>query len=349
MEPNSSINPEISIVVPVYKVERYLPKCIESLLAQTLANIEIILVDDGSPDRCGEICDAYAATDARIRVIHKTNEGVSAARNDGIAVAKAPVIGFVDSDDWIEPDMYEVLLKALKDSDADMAVCNVWYDYADHCRPDAQYITEARTVSRDEALRLLVEDKVIHNYPWDKIFRKEVLKDLFTEDIRYEDIVVMVRWVANIKKMAMTPYRGYHYVQRSDSYLHSQSEVQITEYISALKSQLEFLKSRNLVPDCWDSFMYRIVREGVIYSKYIAYENLPKQTIYARIKSIADLIRPYQHSVERMLGKKHRRRLHNLLNNPRLFVRSMKWNQRYHLVIKSLTSFRKKPEHRCFD
>ena len=112
--------PKVSIIVPVYKVEKYLRKCIDSIINQTLKDIEIILVDDGSPDNCGKICDEYAAKDTRIKVIHKENGGLSSARNAGMEVAEGEYIGFVDSDDWIESDMYMTLWQKAKDINADL-------------------------------------------------------------------------------------------------------------------------------------------------------------------------------------------------------------------------------------
>ena len=103
-------NPLISVIVPVYKVEEYLARCVDSILGQTYRNLEILLVDDGSPDRCGVMCDEYASRDSRIRVIHKENGGLSSARNAAIDAARGEYIGFVDSDDWIEPETYEALL-----------------------------------------------------------------------------------------------------------------------------------------------------------------------------------------------------------------------------------------------
>lgn len=119
--------PELSIIVPVYKVEKYLPRCIDSILAQTFGDFELILIDDGSPDGCGRICDEYAQKDKRIVVIHQKNMGVSAARNAGLDIARGRYIGFVDSDDWIEPRMYEVMMDAIRENGADMAVCGVRY------------------------------------------------------------------------------------------------------------------------------------------------------------------------------------------------------------------------------
>ena len=119
--------PELSIIVPVYKVEKYLPRCIDSILAQTFGDFELILIDDGSPDGCGRICDEYAQKDKRIVAIHQKNMGVSEARNAGLDIAHGRYIGFVDSDDWIEPQMYEVMMDAIRENGADMAVCGVRY------------------------------------------------------------------------------------------------------------------------------------------------------------------------------------------------------------------------------
>lgn len=113
----------ISVIVPVYKAERYLDACVESILGQTYRNLEVILVDDGSPDRSGALCDQWAEKDPRIRVIHRENGGAAAARNTGIDVARGDYIGFVDSDDWIRSDMYAIMLGALKNSEKKMACC----------------------------------------------------------------------------------------------------------------------------------------------------------------------------------------------------------------------------------
>ena len=115
----------ISVIVPVYKVEKYLKRCVDSILAQTYPCLEVILVDDGSPDGCPAICDEYAREDRRVRVIHKENGGLSDARNAGIDAAKGKFLGFVDSDDYVHPRFYELLLQALKEEGADIAGCDV--------------------------------------------------------------------------------------------------------------------------------------------------------------------------------------------------------------------------------
>lgn len=143
--------PELSIIVPVYKVEKYLPRCIDSILAQTFGDFELILIDDGSPDGCGRICDEYAQKDKRIVVIHQKNMGVSAARNAGLDIARGRYIGFVDSDDWIEPQMYEVMVDAIRENGADMAVCGVRYADEDGKFTRADRLSEG-VYSRDGLL-----------------------------------------------------------------------------------------------------------------------------------------------------------------------------------------------------
>lgn len=117
--------PELSIIVPVYKVEPYLRRCIDSILNQTFRDFELILIDDGSPDNCGAICDEYAEKDGRITVIHQKNQGVSAARNAGLDIARGTYLGFVDSDDWIEPEMYETMITTAKEKNVDVVVCGI--------------------------------------------------------------------------------------------------------------------------------------------------------------------------------------------------------------------------------
>lgn len=119
--------PELSIIVPIYKVEKYLPKCIESILNQSFTDFELILVDDGSPDHCGLICDEYAGKDSRVKVIHQNNQGVSAARNAALDVAEGKYLGFVDADDWIEKDMYQTMLQTVFTSRADVVICGIQY------------------------------------------------------------------------------------------------------------------------------------------------------------------------------------------------------------------------------
>lgn len=123
--------PKISVIVPVYKVENFLDRCVESIVGQTYENLEIILVDDGSPDNCPSMCDKWAEKDRRIKVIHKENGGVSSARNAALDIVSGDYIGFVDSDDWIDPGMYEFLYENSQKYDADISYCGTFYNYED--------------------------------------------------------------------------------------------------------------------------------------------------------------------------------------------------------------------------
>ena len=117
---------KVSIVIPVYRAEKYMERCVDSVLAQTYENIEVILVEDGSPDRCGEICDAYAKKDARVKVIHKENEGVSKARNTGLKEVTGEFVQFVDSDDALKPNMTELLVKNMAEQSGDLVICGFY-------------------------------------------------------------------------------------------------------------------------------------------------------------------------------------------------------------------------------
>ena len=181
-------NDLISIIIPVYKVEKYLEKCIESVLKQTYTNLQIILVDDGSPDNCGKICDEYDKKDSRIEVIHKANGGLSDARNVGISKAKGRYIGFVDSDDYIKEDMYEILLNLIKKYDADVSICNL-YDVIDGNECIRNKENGIREYSRLDILKEVLLDKNIQSYAWNKLYEKELFDEIkYPIGKKYEDI-----------------------------------------------------------------------------------------------------------------------------------------------------------------
>lgn len=169
------MNPLISIIVPVYKVEEYLDKCVESIICQSYKNLEIILVDDGSPDNCPALCDAYAEKESRIRVVHKTNGGLSDARNAGIQIATGEYIGFVDADDWIDQDMYETLIKAIIDNKADISEIGVKYCFSD--RTEYQKADAIHVLNKQELLAAFLDRSLlIQGCVWGKLYRAEIVK-----------------------------------------------------------------------------------------------------------------------------------------------------------------------------
>lgn len=223
-------NDLISIIIPVYKVEEYLEKCIESVLKQTYTNLQIILVDDGSPDNCGKICDEYAKKDPRIEVIHKVNGGLSDARNVGIAKAKGKYIGFVDSDDYIKEDMYEILINLIKEYDADVSICNLYdvIDGKEYIRNNENGIQE---YGRLEILKEVLLDKNIQSYAWNKLYKKELFDEIkYPIGKKYEDIGTTFYVFEKCNKIVVTSKPEYYYLKRSDSLVNNVTESTVLDY-----------------------------------------------------------------------------------------------------------------------
>ena len=215
-------SPLISVIVPVYKVEAYLEKCVNSIINQTYKNLEIILVDDGSPDRCGEMCDEFAKQDSRIRVIHKENGGQSTARNMALDIMKGDYVGFVDSDDWIELDMYENLMKLIQENNAQISVCGVQCDWPNGktllCNSDYPKYKEIERWSKIDALRELTLNKKISNAPWNKLFERHIFDGLrMREGWVYEDFEIMPKCVERADTIIYDPKPRYHYIMTDES------------------------------------------------------------------------------------------------------------------------------------
>ena len=234
-------NPKISVIVPVYKVELYLRKCLDSIVGQTYKNLEIILVNDGSPDNCGAVCDEYAAEDCRITVIHKENGGVSSARNAGFKKATGEWIGWVDGDDWIELDMYEYLLKKAEEYGADIAVCSRKVVY-----PDREILwgwNEDLVLDRKGALALLLENSLLQNYLCDKLWRRKLFQGvIFPENKNFEDIAVMHRLFERAERTVCLPQVKYNYLQRSESIVHDNSLGNRLNHYAAAEKRYEELR-----------------------------------------------------------------------------------------------------------
>ena len=235
----------ISVIVPVYKVVPYLRQCIESIISQTYRDLEILLIDDGSPDECGEICEEYKEKDHRVRVFHTENHGLSAARNLGLQYAKGEYIGFIDSDDWIEPEMYEVLLRRLHESEYDIVVCG--YEVISDKKIKEWKQVEA-VCDHNDALTSLIKEK-INNAVWNKLYSKELLQKseiddaLFPEGENYEDIAVMHRIVDNAKSVAIMPEMLYHYRIRLGSITKTNTAKNLIDYADARFSRYYYFRN----------------------------------------------------------------------------------------------------------
>ena len=264
--------PLISVIVPVYNVEKYLPRCIESIIGQTYKNLEIILVDDGSTDFCGKICDEYAACDDRIKVIHKQNGGQGEARNYGMDIMTGEYVGFVDGDDWISPRMYEDMLKFLTENKADAAECafDMVYGESEGIEPeDAE--TELLSFDRRCAVKELLREKLFHNTVPNKFFRKDVIGSVRFEPGKiHEDILWPYLIFARSDKVIYVGAAYYHYFQREGSTVHQKYSRRKFDALDAAKARADCIKTD--FPDLYVSALDSYIHECFFHYQWICRE-----------------------------------------------------------------------------
>lgn len=208
----------ISVIVPVYKVEKYLEKCLNSIQNQTYEDIEIILVDDGSPDNSGEICDKFAEEDSRIKVIHQNNRGQAVARNAALDIAKGKYIAFVDSDDTINPQMLEILIDLLRKNDSDLAICGYKTVYEEGSLDDVyENIFDEKIMNKEELWQEIFGK--LNNAVWNKLYiASKIGKLRFPEGLIHgEDLIFNLKYLTKCEKGVITNIPLYNYLQRRDS------------------------------------------------------------------------------------------------------------------------------------
>ena len=210
------MNPKISIIVPVYKVEPYIHKCIDSILNQTFKDFELILVDDGSPDNCGKICDDYAKKDSRVIVIHKENGGQSTARNRGLDVARGDYIGFIDSDDYIEPDMYELLYNMCIENNCDISNCSSTIYFKNKTVVNGGHGLLIH--NRKEAMKVATEGILYDECLWTKLIKRELFEGLrIPNGIAYEDTAFTYKLIDKSERVCCMGVAKYNYIKRDES------------------------------------------------------------------------------------------------------------------------------------
>ena len=229
----------ISIIVPVYNVEMFLKKCVESIINQTYRNLDIILVDDGSTDSSGRLCDAWKALDNRITVIHKPNGGLSDARNAGLSVADGKYCAFIDSDDFISSDTVERLHSAMQEYNCQIAVCNMVRIYEDETTESFYRPVEKLTVLAGQQRFETLKQPSVCN----KLFRSELLKGVqFPKGKFYEDTFVYHVLAYRAKKIALTGHDGYYYLSRKESILgQHQYTDRYFDFVEAVYTRMAFL------------------------------------------------------------------------------------------------------------
>ncbi|WP_411032152.1 glycosyltransferase [Spongiimicrobium sp. 3-5] len=224
-------NPKISVIVPVYKVEQYLHRCVDSVLGQTYKNLEIILVDDGSPDTCGQMCDEYGAKYNQIKVVHQKNQGLSAARNTGLKVATGDYIAFVDSDDWIDPEMYSVMMQTMTDDDVEVVECNVKHRYED-TQPKIFAPGSLEFEDQLTALKRIISNQFFSVCR--RLYNKKALGDLqFKVGVVSEDVYYTINLMAKLHKMAVISNPFYNYYKVGESITRGSYKLKTLESIDA--------------------------------------------------------------------------------------------------------------------
>lgn len=236
----------ISIIVPVYRAEKYLNKCIESLINQTYTNLEIILIDDGSPDNCADICKTYCEQDKRVKYFCQENQGVSAARNKGIKLAQGKYLGFCDADDYVDLDMYEVLYKLNVENNADISIISSYYNINGKIQ-DYKDNDKIESFSNVEAIKEMFLGKKFAGHLWNKLFRRELFEGLYlNENIAIcEDLLLLWDLIFRSKKIVFQDIHKYYYVENEGSAIYSFKETSWT--VQEASNQL-YIKTMTFLP-----------------------------------------------------------------------------------------------------
>lgn len=294
------MNTLISVIVPVYKVENYLNRCIDSILNQTYRNLEVILVDDGSPDNCPSICEEYAKKDSRIKIVHQENGGLSSARNTGLTVTSGEFITFVDSDDWIANDMYQILYNTMISQNADIVECNY---FAVNEKTSEKSVPSKENIIYydDDGLKALFLDKNIKSYVWNKLYKRNTIGDTtFPVGRSYEDTYTTYKFFSKAKKIVSINQPLYFYNIRSGSISRNFSPdlflgifQQYTDYSSYSKDFNELLQAR-------------VIRRGIVTTmEYIkGKERKNARQILKKVKTVRKLFlkNPYLSSKEKLIA-----------------------------------------------
>lgn len=323
----------LSVIVAAYNIEAYIERGIQSICRQTYRNLEIIVVDDGSTDQTGAICDRLMQEDNRVHVIHKANGGPAEARNVGIAQAKGQYIGFVDGDDWIDPDMYEKMLSALLEQNADIAICRYRQVHKTHTE-DAS-VDRAILFEDQEALQYYVEEVeefAIQNAAWNKLYRREILTDVsFPVGKWYEDIMFATMALSRAKRCIYLDTAYYNYIiDREGSIMNTQINPRtFTDQIPAYREKTQFLVDlgRQDLADIHDYFFYKRL---LLFYNQLKERKLPDGDEY--LQKITDIIRKDRERIGLVFtcpvaDPRDLRKAKLFLKSPARYWRKVKWEQ----------------------
>ena len=250
--------PLISVIVPVYNVEEYLSRCVNSLINQTYQNLEIILVDDGATDNCPRICDAFAEQDSRIKVIHKVNGGLSDARNAGMKIMSGEYVSFIDSDDWVNMHFYEVLMGVMQKEDCDIVQCEREILHKAKGEWNLEIPKqEAELYSAEEAVSLLIDECKFKQVVWNKLYKRKNICLEFRKGMTNEDEFWTYKVFGEADKIAYINAPMYYYFQREGSIINSSYSLKRLHGIEALMERYEYVKEK-----------YPALEEKAVFSVY---------------------------------------------------------------------------------
>ncbi len=281
----------VSVIIPVYKVEPYLDRCVQSVVNQSYPNLEIILVDDGSPDQCPAMCDAWAKKDPRIRVIHKKNGGLSDARNAGMAAATGEYISFVDSDDWIAPEMLERLVKALERDDSDIAACAVEMVWEDGRENKTLTVRKNLVLEREDAQRALLNETLLKQPACFKLYRSETIRDiLFAVGKYHEDVFWSYQAVGRARRVSLIDYVGYYYFQHAGSIMGEGYSLKRLDAIEAVVNRYHYFEKEfpALAKDAKVSILNNCIYHGQMALKYCKKED--RKTVFSTLNKVRDSV-----------------------------------------------------------
>lgn len=265
------VNSMISVIVPIYKVEEFLDKCVQSIVNQKYLNLEIILVDDGSPDRCGEMCEEWARRDKRIKVIHKKNGGLSDARNAGLVAANGEFIAFVDSDDWIEPQMYEIMLKVLMKEKADIVACGIVDSYIDK---EIIHSPIYRVGKTEQFLKMIYKDTIFSVASWNKLYRRRVWENFqFPKGKICEDAFTTYLLLDRASRIVQIPDGLYHYRIRENSIMTSKFRLARMDEEEAWRQNYQYMKEKHpqIAKIAYDFYLQKV---NILFHTIPQYEYL---------------------------------------------------------------------------
>jgi len=280
---------KVSVIVPVYNVDKYLKKCLDTLINQTLKEIEIICVNDGSTDNCKKIINEYAEKDSRIIIINQDNQGLSVARNNGMTIAKGEFLGFVDSDDWVDLNFFETLYESAKKYDADIACCGFSRVYeSSRSRTKVKIAHEDVYETVAEKYRIADIPRMAHVF--NKIYKRseiEKLNLLFEPGVYFEDSPFVIRALFYMKKMAATPATYYYYRANENSIMRGeQTDKKQVDILHARKNFIDFARKHYI--RCNDKyFMQRKITHklfGIPVMKICVWETIRKYYLFGLLK-----------------------------------------------------------------